>query len=182
MFADWRMIIGQHRDPHVHAEIDCLGGSEEVRTGSDQIHAWVSLLLTSMICSSKAHTTLDRSFFINLFAGGSQLPSEKEATVGYTGKFMIDARAGTADIPGDGTANVTFTSAQDAAKFVAASLDLETWEEESSFVGETTTFEKVVGITEDITGKKFVRTYLKEGGGEKAEKLLESPFWKSVRT
>lgn len=120
--------------------------------------------------------------FINLFAGGSNLPSEKEALSHFTqGTLFIDARAGTADIPGDGTTKVTFTSAQDTAKFVAASLDLEKWEDVSGISGETKTFDEVVDVVDKITGKKLTRTYLKEGGGQRAEKLLENKFVAEVQ-
>lgn len=117
-----------------------------------------------------------------MFAGGSGLPSEEEALAHFgPGKLFIDARAGSADIPGDGTAKITFTSAQDTGKFVAASLDLERWEEVSGIVGETKSFNEVVDVAEAITGKKFLRTYLKEGGGERAKKLLENKFYAEVR-
>lgn len=127
-------------------------------------------------------TELSCSVFINLFAGGSNLPSEKEALAHFTqGNLFIDARAGTADIPGDGTTKVTFTSAQDTAKFVAASLDLDKWEDVSGISGETKTFDEVVDVVDKITGKKLTRTYVKEGGGERAEKLLENTFFAEVR-
>lgn len=122
------------------------------------------------------------SIFINLFAGGSNLPSQKDALAHFApGNVFIDARAGTADIPGDGTTKVTFTSAQDTARFVAESLDLEKWDEVSGIVGETTTFEEVVDIVDRVTGKKMVRTYVMQGGGERAEKLLENKYLEGVR-
>lgn len=122
------------------------------------------------------------SIFINLFAGGSNLPSEKDALAHFApGNVFIDARAGTADIPGDGTTKVTFTSAQDTAQFVAESLDLEKWDEVSGIVGETTTFEEVVDVVDRVTGKKMVRTYVMQGGGERAEKLLENKYLEGVR-
>lgn len=115
-----------------------------------------------------------------MFAGGSNLPSEREALAGYPGNLFIDARAGIADIPGDGTTKITFTSVQDTAKFVAASLDLDKWEELSGIVGETKTFDEVVDVAERITGKTFLRTYLIKGGGERAERLLESLIYSEV--
>lgn len=117
-----------------------------------------------------------------MFASGSNLPSEQEAISHFgSGKLFIDARAGTANIPGDGTAKITFTSAQDTGKFVAASLDLDRWEEVSGIVGQTTTWNEVVDVADAITGKRFLRTYLREGGGERAEKILENRFFAEVR-
>lgn len=113
-----------------------------------------------------------QSIYINMFAGGSQLPSEREAVSHFgSGKLLLDARAGTIDIPGDGTEKLTFTSAQDIGKFVAASLDLDEWEDVSGIVGESTTWNEVMDVAEAITGKKLQRTYLKEGGSERAKKL-----------
>lgn len=76
---------------------------------------------------------------------------------------------------------MTFTSAQDTAKFVAASLDLEEWDDVSGIVGETKTFNEVVDVVDRITGKKLKRTYVKEGGGARVEKLLENKFIAEVR-
>lgn len=79
-----------------------------------------------------------QSIYINMFAGGSQREREAVSHFG-SGKLLLDARAGTIDIPGDGTEKLTFTSAQDIGKFVAASLDLDEWEDVSGIVGESTT-------------------------------------------
>ncbi|EIM86313.1 NAD-P-binding protein [Stereum hirsutum FP-91666 SS1] len=92
------------------------------------------------------------------------------------GKLFIDTLAGTAKIPGDGTAKTTFTYTPDIGQFVAASLDLERWDEVSGIVGETKTWDEAVDIAEVVTGKKFERTYMKEGGGEAAKQLLERKF------
>lgn len=117
-----------------------------------------------------------------MFAGGSNLPTEREAVAHFEpGKLLLDARAGTVYIPGDAAEKATFTSAQDTANSVAASLDLDKWEDVSGIVGETTTWNEVIDVAEKITGKKFQRTYLKEGVSETAKKLLERDFYSSVR-
>lgn len=109
-----------------------------------------------------------------------QPPIRTRSSRRLPGNLFIDARAGIADIPGDGTTKITFTSVQDTAKFVAASLDLDKWEELSGIVGETKTFDEVVDVAERITGKTFLRTYLIKGGGERAERLLESLIYSEV--
>lgn len=98
------------------------------------------------------------------------------------GKLFIDTLAGTAKIPGDGTAKTTFTYTPDIGQFVAASLDLERWDEVSGIVGETKTWDEAVDVAEVVTGKKFQRTYMKEGGGEAAKQLLERKFLAGVRS
>lgn len=75
---------------------------------------------------------------------------------------------------------MSFTSVQDTARFVAASLDLDRWEEFSGIVGETKTFGEVVDVVEGIMRERVERVYLREGGGEKAERAMGSLIYSEV--
>ena len=70
--------------------------------------------------------------------------------------FVINMKAGTADLPGDGNAKVVFTRTRDVGRFVAAALSLEHWEEEMGMVGETTTYNEVVAAIEKVTKRKLL--------------------------
>lgn len=72
---------------------------------------------------------------------------------GYPALYEVVTLAGTAKIPGDGTAKTTFTYTPDIGKFVAASLDLERLDELSGVFGETKTWDEAVDVAEVVTGK-----------------------------
>lgn len=104
-----------------------------------------------------------RRIYPNIFVAGSNLPNESEALSGLPPRALyLNARAGTVDIPGDGPAKVTLTTIQDVGSFVAASLDIESWDEESGMVGETTTWNEVVKVAERITGRSFLERNVRE--------------------
>ena len=61
---------------------------------------------------------------------------EEKAFAGLRGwNFVVNVRAGTADLPGDSSVEMVYTRARDVAKFVAAVVRLEKWEEEMGMVG-----------------------------------------------
>ena len=96
--------------------------------------------------------------------------------------FVIDTKAGTADLPGDGNAKLTFTRLQDVGKFVAAALELDKWEEEMGMVGSTMSYREVVSAVEKVTKKKMS---VKENSAEKLKKMIKEDaktrFYNQVR-
>lgn len=95
--------------------------------------------------------------FMNYLAHGSSNPSARKELEGAERTFaiVVDIKEGKADIPGTGKELVTFTRWQDVGKFVAAAVELEKWEKDSSMAGDVTTYDEVVKIAEEVTGRKF---------------------------
>ncbi|KXJ85568.1 hypothetical protein Micbo1qcDRAFT_198786 [Microdochium bolleyi] len=73
--------------------------------------------------------------------------------------IVIDMPHNTAAIPGTGNERVTFTHTRDVARYVAALLDLEKWDLETTVEGETTTWNEFVKLAEEVKGTKFNVTY-----------------------
>lgn len=69
--------------------------------------------------------------------------------------MVLDIPNNCAAIPGSGDIPIVFTHTKDTAKFVAASLDLETWEEESFVMGDRMSFNELLKIIEGIKGKSL---------------------------
>ena len=66
--------------------------------------------------------------------------------------LILDFENNKAVIPGTGDTNVVFTHTTTIGTFVAASLELETWPEESFMKGDRCTLRELVGIAERIKG------------------------------
>jgi len=73
--------------------------------------------------------------------------------------IVFDIQNKIAAIPGDGETPVTFTLTRDVGKFVAASLDLESWDERSLIVGDKVKLNDMLKWAEAATGSKFQVTY-----------------------
>jgi hypothetical protein len=58
-----------------------------------------------------------------------------------------------AALPGTGDVPVVFTHTADVARFVAASLDLSTWEPETWVAGDKVTWNEFVRLAEQATGR-----------------------------
>lgn len=71
------------------------------------------------------------------------------------GTLVIDIPHTKAGIPGTGNELITLTYTLDVARFVIAALDLPEWPRELRIVGETLTFNKLITLAENATGKKF---------------------------
>ncbi|KAH7020566.1 hypothetical protein EDB80DRAFT_560712 [Ilyonectria destructans] len=126
---------------------------------------------------TEEHTKLIPHIPAKLQAVSELKKSNLEYTVFYNGIFLdylgfdgiksylppttliLDLPHGIAAIPGDGNTPVVFTHTTDIAKYVAASLDLPTWDPESYVVGEKTTWSEVVRIAQELKGTKFHITY-----------------------
>jgi hypothetical protein len=64
----------------------------------------------------------------------------------------VDIEFNVAAIPGTGETPVVFTHTFDVAKFVAAALELSTWDRESYVIGDTVTWNQFVQIAEEVKG------------------------------
>ncbi|KAI8670264.1 NmrA domain-containing protein [Fusarium keratoplasticum] len=73
--------------------------------------------------------------------------------------IVVDIEYNRAAIPGDGNTPVTFTHTFDVAEFVAASLDLPSWEKESYVIGESITWNEFLRLAEEVKGEKFEVTH-----------------------
>jgi nucleoside-diphosphate-sugar epimerase len=73
--------------------------------------------------------------------------------------IIIDIKAGSASIPGDGSRQVAFTDMRDIGKYVTAALDFEKWDEDSIIVGEKLSVNEFVEKVEQVTGKSLNKTY-----------------------
>lgn len=67
-------------------------------------------------------------------------------------KWILDFDDKQAIIPGNGTAKISFLFSTDAAKYIAALLDLDNWPELSRFKGSTLGPIEMVESAEKITG------------------------------
>lgn len=122
-------------------------------------YAYKEAVWEAVRASGLEYTRFACGLFMNLFVTGT--PRGEEAALAGLSRwdFVVNIRAGTADVPGDGEARVTFTESRDVAKFVAASLDLDEWEEVCGMEGETLTFNEVVILAEKVTKRKFLVKY-----------------------
>jgi len=75
-------------------------------------------------------------------------------------KFIVDVENGTARVPGTGEQKMAFTTGEDVGSFVAASLDLDKWPENSSMVGDVKTYNEVIALAEKFRDRKFDVTYI----------------------
>ncbi|KAJ9488111.1 hypothetical protein VN97_g5194 [Penicillium thymicola] len=73
--------------------------------------------------------------------------------------FGIDIFSGTAAIPGDGNNVICMTYTYDMATYLVKALDLDEWPEFTVIVGDEVTYNQVLGMAEEFTGKKFKVTY-----------------------
>lgn len=65
---------------------------------------------------------------------------------------VIDIAHNAAAIPGSGNVPVIFTHTTDVAKYVAASLDLDTWDPEFFIIGDRLTWNEFLQLAEDAKG------------------------------
>ena len=132
--------------------------------------------------SGMEYTQFTCGIFMNTLGTGTP-KGETEALGGLRPwTFIINMKAGTADLPGDGSNKLTFTRTQDIGKLVAAALDLVKWEEEMGMVGSTMSYNEVVGAIEKVTKRKML---VKHNTEEELEKMIEEDagarFYNQVR-
>lgn len=71
--------------------------------------------------------------------------------------LFIDVANNTAAIPGSGNTPAVFTHTTDVARFVAASLDLPKWDEETFIYGDKVTWNEFLHLAEDAKGSSIVQ-------------------------
>lgn len=122
--------------------------------GNWDFYAGKILVWKATKTSGIQYTQLTCGMWINTLGTGT-LKEEIEALGGLRPwTFAINMKAGTADLPGDGSNRLTFTMTRDIGKLVAAAMDLERWEEEMGMVGNTMSYNEVVGTIEKATKRK----------------------------
>ncbi|KAM0459977.1 hypothetical protein ACHAO4_002103 [Trichoderma viride] len=109
--------------------------------------------------SGLEYTRFINGLWLNIWAA----EAPKEGAVGRSGylgpPLIVDIKAGTASIPGDGSSKMAFTDMRDIGKYVNAALDFEKWEEDSIIVGEKLSINEFIEKVERITGKSLKKTY-----------------------
>lgn len=81
--------------------------------------------------------------------------------------WVLDIKNARAVIPGTGKEKVSMTYSVDVARFVVRLLDEERWDREVGLVGQDVSFEELVRVAEEVTGRKFDVGY---DGREKLER------------
>ncbi|KAJ5448003.1 hypothetical protein N7445_002824 [Penicillium cf. griseofulvum] len=107
----------------------------------------------SLKVSGLQYTRIIPGFFMDYWG----MPHVKTHLQPFT--FGIDISSGTAAIPGDGNNVICMTYTYDMATYLVKALDLEEWPEFSVIVGDEVTYNQVLGMAEEITGKKFKVQY-----------------------
>ena len=126
--------------------------------------------------SGLEYTRFVNGIWMNIWGVGAPR-NETEALAGYGGApFLLDLKARTAIIPGDGSQKVAFTNMRDIGTFVAASIDRPHWEPESRIVGDKLSYGEVVTLAERITGHTFEKTYCPEAQIESVLKGNPDPI------
>ncbi|RMZ01890.1 hypothetical protein D0860_07440 [Hortaea werneckii] len=103
---------------------------------------------------------------------------EEEALAGLRPwNFVLNLRAGTADLPGDGSAKVAWTEMRDVATFMFHALSLPLWPEDFNMRGRSAVLE----IVQRVQGRKFL---VRENSIEEMEDLAHEEgkqFYNEVR-
>ena len=132
--------------------------------------------------SGLEYTRFSNGMFMNMLGTGTPKGEAEALEAMRPWNFVINMLAGTADIPGDGNAKATFTRTGDIGAFVAAALDLETWEEEMGMVGSIMSYNEIVQAIEKITGRKMLVRYNSEAELQKMiDDVPSSRFYNQAR-
>lgn len=131
--------------------------------------------------SGLEYTKFACGLFMNCLSTGTP-KGETEALAGLRPwNFIINMKAGTADVPGDGNAKMAVTEINDVCRFIVASLDLDYWDEESGIVGESLSCNEIIETVEKVTGRKVLMKY---NSMEEMERGATEPgrrFYEQVR-
>ncbi|KAI6878800.1 hypothetical protein KC360_g6746 [Hortaea werneckii] len=107
---------------------------------------------------------------------------EEEALAGLRPwNFVLNLRAGTADLPGDGSAKVAWTEMRDVATFMFHALALPLWPEDLNMRGDLRSFREVLEIVQRIQDRKFL---VRENSVETMEDMAHEngkQFYNQVR-
>ncbi|KAF4763546.1 hypothetical protein HAV15_000578 [Penicillium sp. str.  len=103
--------------------------------------------------SGLEYTLVSNGFFMDYYG----LPKVKSYLQPFV--FAVDIANSTAAIPGSGNVPVAFTHTLDVAKYVAALIGEEKWNERSIIIGDKLTWNDLVSLAETTKGAKFDVTY-----------------------
>ena len=149
----------------------------------------------AVVASGMEHTRFSCGMFMGLLGTGTPkgvtavgaaegaASGEEEALGGLRPwNFVVNVKAGTADLPGDGRGKVVFTDTRDVARFVEAALGMERWPEELGMRGDLMDWREMVGVLEEVQGRKFlVRENSVEEMERVARELEGKRFYNQVR-
>jgi hypothetical protein len=140
-------------------------------TGID-LYAGKEDVLNALRKSKLEWTSFQCGLFMSVMATGTPKPmtevgrreglksGEEEALAGLRPwNYIINAKSGTADLPGDGTAPLVLTDMRDISQFVFRALDMEKWPEVLGMRGAVTSFLEIVQIFERVQGRKWLKKY-----------------------
>lgn len=137
-------------------------------TGID-LYAPKAVVWEATRASGLEYTRFNCGLFMSVLATGTPKPvteegrregrqsGEEEALAGLRPwNYVVNVRAGTADLPGDGTAPMVLTDMRDVAKFVWRALSLPSWPENLGMRGDVKSWREIVAILEKVQGRKFL--------------------------
>lgn len=117
------------------SEFALKGGAYDIDLYAGKAKVW-----DAVVASGMEYTRFSCGVFMNLFATGTPKDvtevgaaegaqsGEEEALAGMRPwNFVLNLKAGTADLPGDGRGKVIFTDTRDVARFVEKALGMEWW-------------------------------------------------------
>jgi hypothetical protein len=172
------------------SEFALRGGGYDLDLYAGKREVW-----DAVVASGMEYTRFSCGIFMGLLATGTSKgitdvgakegagSGEEEALAGLRPwNFVVNVRAGTADLPGDGRVKVVFTDTRDVARFVEKALGMERWPEELGMRGDLMDWREVIGVLEDIQGRKFL---VKENSVEDMERVAREVegkrFYNQVR-
>lgn len=112
-----------------------------------------AILKTLAETKTLEYTSVHNGFFLDYW-GLPKVSSYMSPSI-----LVLDIPGNTAVIPGTGNERISFTHTRDVARYVAALLDEEQWEQTTTVAGQTTTWNEFVKIAEEVKGVKFTVTY-----------------------
>lgn len=120
------------------------------------LYAGKELVWKAVQSSGLQYTRFVNGLWMNVWGPGC-IRDEDEALGAYKDRpaFAIDLKTGTAIIPGDMSETIVVTRTQDVGQFMAAALDLPTWEAESRIAGDRLSLGDVVQLARDICGREI---------------------------
>ena len=119
--------------------------------------------------SGMEYTRFSCGLFMSVLATGTPKPvtdvglregresGEEEALAGLRPwNFVLNMKAGTADLVNEGRGQMVVTDTRDVARFVWKALELERWPEDMAMRGDVVSFRELVGLLEKVQGRTFL--------------------------
>lgn len=151
-------------------------------------------VLAALRTSGLEYTRFQPGLFMSVMATGTPKPitevgqreglktGEEEALAGLRPwNFVINMKAGTADLPGDGNAKLVFTDMRDVSHFVFRALELESWPEVLGMRGDVKSFNEIVAICEKVQGRSWLKQENSVESMREGAKMEGKEFYNEVR-